>query len=53
MRWQSALLAILIGGCGGPQPDVLRMGLASAPANLDPRFATDAIAERIDPAGLA
>ena len=48
MRWQSALLAILIGGCGGPQPDVLRMGLASAPANLDPRFATDAIAERID-----
>jgi peptide/nickel transport system substrate-binding protein len=48
MRWLSALLAILIGGCGGPQPDVLRMGLASAPGNLDPRFATDAAAERIN-----
>jgi peptide/nickel transport system substrate-binding protein len=49
MGWLAPLLMLLLGGCGGdPQPDLLRMGLASAPGTLDPRFATDATSARID-----
>ena len=47
------LLAILLGiplaGCDDRIPDgTLRMGLATAPRNLDPRFATDAVSECIN-----
>lgn len=34
--------------CTQPADDVIRFGLASAPANLDPRFATDATSARIN-----
>ncbi len=39
----SALVA-----CSEPEPDVIRMGLATAPLNLDPRYATDATSERVN-----
>jgi peptide/nickel transport system substrate-binding protein len=42
------LTALLLAGCGRPADDAIRMGLASAPANLDPRFATDASSTRIN-----
>jgi peptide/nickel transport system substrate-binding protein len=43
------LLVPLLSGCGGtPDPSALRMGLATAPVNLDPRFATDAVSSRIN-----
>ncbi len=38
----------VIPACTEPSPDVLRFGLASAPSNLDPRFATDATSARIN-----
>lgn len=42
-------LCCLLAACGVQGPDqTLRMGLASAPRNLDPRFATDAVSERIN-----
>lgn len=42
------LLAVLV-GCGvAPDKHTIRMGLASAPLNLDPRFATDATSVRIN-----
>ena len=43
-------LFLLLGllGCSQPQDDVIRFGLASAPANLDPRYATDATSARIN-----
>jgi len=34
--------------CSAPDSGAIRVGLASAPANLDPRFATDASSERIN-----
>jgi len=34
--------------CSQPQDSTIRFGLASAPANLDPRFATDATSARIN-----
>jgi len=41
--------ALLIGGCGVEATDgALRMGLANAPRNFDPRFATDAASERVN-----
>jgi peptide/nickel transport system substrate-binding protein len=44
-----ALLAGCGGGVGGGEPDgVLRIGLATAPRNLDPRLATDAASERVN-----
>jgi len=53
-RYGSGALAALVvcsllAACGAEEPDgVLRMGLASPPRNLDPRFATDATSERIN-----
>ena len=41
-------LPLLLGACGDPPGDALRMGLASAPVNLDPRFATDAASTRVN-----
>jgi peptide/nickel transport system substrate-binding protein len=40
-------LAVLA-GCAPAPDDTLRMGLASAPVTLDPRFATDATSSRIN-----
>ena len=43
------LSCALLVACTAEQPDgALRMGLASPPRNLDPRFATDATSERIN-----
>ena len=44
----AALVAIGIAGCSQPADDTIRFGLASAPANLDPRYATDATSARIN-----
>ena len=42
------LLATLLLGCTAPpDPQTLRLGLANAPVNLDPRFATDAASARV------
>lgn len=43
----SALL-YLLAGCEEPSSQTIRMGLATAPLNLDPRFAADATSERIN-----
>ena len=45
-----ACLLLLSGlaGCSEPRDDTIRFGLASAPANLDPRYATDATSARIN-----
>lgn len=40
------LLALF--GCARPADDSIRFGIASAPLNLDPRFATDATSTRIN-----
>lgn len=50
MRRLLPLLLLILTFCGcGQQPDgVLRMGLAAAPMNLDPRFATDAASARVN-----
>ncbi len=49
-RWSlwCAALALLLLGCGQkPTDETLRFGLATAPASLDPRFASDANAARL------
>jgi peptide/nickel transport system substrate-binding protein len=40
--------AALLAGCAPPPDNTLRIGLASAPVTLDPRFATDATSSRIN-----
>lgn len=43
------LLCSLLAACGGQQShDDIRMALAQAPINLDPRYASDAASERIN-----
>lgn len=42
-----AVLAALVGGCGGTPDDILRFGLPTAPTTLDPRYASDAISVRL------
>lgn len=42
------LCVLLLAACSAPDSDSIRFGLASAPTNLDPRFATDATSERIN-----
>lgn len=45
----AVVIGILLAGCEDRTSDgVLRMGLATAPRGLDPRFATDATSERIN-----
>ncbi|MFC1603144.1 ABC transporter substrate-binding protein [Pseudomonadota bacterium] len=39
---------LLLMACGQPSGDAIRMGIANAPVNLDPRFATDATSSRIN-----
>jgi len=48
--WLTGLLVIALAtSCGrSTDPDILRMGLASAPVNLDPRHATDAASSRVN-----
>ncbi|MDH5300102.1 MAG: ABC transporter substrate-binding protein [Gammaproteobacteria bacterium] len=41
------LLVLLLSSCSSPQSDTIRFGLASMPANVDPRYATDAASTRI------
>jgi peptide/nickel transport system substrate-binding protein len=48
VRCFTLIICLLIGACSTPQTDIIRFGLASAPTNLDPRFATDATSERIN-----
>jgi peptide/nickel transport system substrate-binding protein len=42
------LLSLCISACTQPPDNIIRFGLASAPANLDPRYATDATSARIN-----
>jgi len=42
------LCGALLMACGAPETESIRFGLATAPVNLDPRFATDATSERIN-----
>ncbi|MGB5474288.1 MAG: ABC transporter substrate-binding protein, partial [Gammaproteobacteria bacterium] len=47
----SAMLSVVllvIVGCTPAPDDIIRFGLASSPANLDPRYATDATSARIN-----
>lgn len=48
-EWSGQLLFLgLLTGCQEPQSRHIRLGLATPPLNLDPRFATDATSERIN-----
>jgi peptide/nickel transport system substrate-binding protein len=42
------VLSLHLASCTQPPDNVIRFGLASAPANLDPRYATDAASARIN-----
>jgi peptide/nickel transport system substrate-binding protein len=42
------IICVLLSGCQRPGDEAIRFGLAAAPVNLDPRFATDAASERIN-----
>ncbi len=46
--WVILLCGVLLTACSAPDTDSIRFGLAAAPINLDPRFATDATSERIN-----
>jgi peptide/nickel transport system substrate-binding protein len=49
--WWTALLVtatLTMAACSEPEPSVIRMGLATAPLNLDPRYASDATSERVN-----
>ena len=42
------LLSLFLSSCNQDRIESIRFGLASAPTNLDPRYATDATSERIN-----
>lgn len=42
------IFMLVLSACSDPPVTSIRMGLASAPINLDPRYATDATSERIN-----
>mgnify|MGYP001815817936 FL=1 len=46
--WLCLLSMTLLSGCTRPSDEVIRMGLANAPTNLDPRYATDATSARVN-----
>lgn len=50
LLWLFTLLigVVMLAACAKPVDDTLRFGLAAAPINLDPRFATDATSSRIN-----
>ncbi len=47
-RWLLLWASMSLVACSPPHSDAIHFGLASAPDNLDPRFATDASSERIN-----
>jgi peptide/nickel transport system substrate-binding protein len=47
-RFLSLSLLLALAACSQSADDVIRFGLASAPANLDPRYASDATSARIN-----
>ncbi len=48
--WWFLLLSttLMLGACSQPASEEIRMGLATAPLNLDPRYASDATSERVN-----
>jgi len=48
MALGALLLFPLLISCTDPPTNVIRFGLATAPTNLDPRFATDATSDRVN-----
>ncbi len=48
LRGLFVCLVIALTACAPPPDEIIRLGIASAPANLDPRFATDATSARIN-----
>jgi peptide/nickel transport system substrate-binding protein len=46
--WILLLCSLMAAACNAPDTEAIRFGLAAAPANLDPRFATDATSERLN-----
>jgi peptide/nickel transport system substrate-binding protein len=51
LQWSRCLIlgiVLSLTACAKPPDDVIRFGLASHPANLDPRYATDATSVRIN-----
>ena len=42
------VLIALLAGCTQPQDPAIRFGLSAAPVTLDPRYATDAVSQRIN-----
>ncbi|WP_455235011.1 ABC transporter substrate-binding protein [Thiogranum longum] len=48
LRYLILTVALLVCACAPQDPDVIRFGLASVPTSLDPRYATDAVSERIN-----
>ncbi|MGE0474453.1 MAG: ABC transporter substrate-binding protein [Nitrospirales bacterium] len=53
IHWPATLLilalGLVFGACSSqPDPNTIRMGVAQAPTNLDPRYATDATSARIN-----
>ena len=49
MKFYAVILLLFVSACSQDQPEnhTLRVGLASAPISLDPRFATDAASHRV------
>ena len=48
LPWLCLLGMVMLSGCTPPADDVIRMGLANAASNLDPRYATDATSTRVN-----
>ncbi len=48
MRVLAVLFLLCLSACSRPADDAIHFGVASAPANLDPRFATDATSARLN-----
>lgn len=51
IRWRLLLLltaALLTSACQSPDPELIRLGIAGRPANLDPLHATDAASARVN-----
>lgn len=46
--WLALVVVLVLCTCAQPADEVIRFGLAGAPANLDPRYATDATSARIN-----
>ncbi len=42
------LLLLILGGCDSSPPSHIRFGVQNLPENFDPRYATDAVSERVN-----